>query len=61
MAANIGAPAALIAVGVASLATPPPSKHVLELVRDLRVPSGDTLYDREVRQALVERRRHVGG
>jgi cation/acetate symporter len=61
MAAIIGAPAALIAVGVASLATPPPSKHVLELVRDLRVPSGDTLYDREVRQALVERRRHVGG
>lgn len=61
MAAILGAPAALIAVGIGSLATPPPGKHVLELVRDLRVPSGDTLYDREVRQALVERRRHAGG
>jgi cation/acetate symporter len=61
MAAIIGAPAALIAVGIGSLATPPPSKHVLELVRDLRIPSGDTLYDREVRQAMADRRRHIGG
>ncbi len=61
MAAVVGAPAALIAVGVGSFLTPPPGRRVLELVRDLRVPGGDTLYDREVRQALVERRRHTGG
>ncbi|MFN3743412.1 MAG: sodium:solute symporter family transporter [Hyphomicrobiaceae bacterium] len=61
MAAALGAPAAMIAVGVGSLLTPPPGRHVLELVRDLRIPGGDTLYDREVRQTLVERRRHVVG
>jgi cation/acetate symporter len=61
MAAIAGAPAALLAVGIGSLLTPPPGRHVLELVRDLRVPGGDTLYDREVRQALVERRRQAGG
>jgi len=60
MAAIVGAPVALIAVGVGSLITPPPSRHELELVRDLRVPGGDTLYDREIRQALMERRRHMG-
>lgn len=61
MAAVLGAPAALIASAVASLMTPAPGRHVLELVRDLRVPGGDTLYDREVRQALAERRRQQGG
>jgi cation/acetate symporter len=61
MAAVIGAPAALIASAVASMMTPAPARHVLELVRDLRVPGGDTLYDREVRLALAERRRQMGG
>ena len=61
MAAIIGAPAALIATGFASLATPAPNRHVVELVRDLRVPGGDTLYDREIRQLLSERRRQMGG
>jgi cation/acetate symporter len=61
MAAVIGAPAALIASAVASMMTPAPSRHVLELVRDLRVPGGDTLYDREVRLAVAERRRQMGG
>ncbi len=57
MAAVVGAPAALIASAAASLMTPAPGRHVLELVRDLRVPGGDTLYDREVREA---RRQRVG-
>ena len=61
MAAVAGAPAALIASTVASIMTPAPARHVLELVRDLRVPGGDTLYDREVRLALAERRRQMGG
>jgi cation/acetate symporter len=61
MAAVVGAPAALIASAVASIMTPAPARHVLELVRDLRVPGGDTLYDREVRLALAERRRQMGG
>ncbi|MEO8652087.1 MAG: sodium:solute symporter, partial [Hyphomicrobiaceae bacterium] len=37
MAAVLGAPAALIASAVASMMTPAPARHVLELVRDLRV------------------------
>lgn len=61
MAAVAGAPAALIASAIASLMTPAPARHVLELVRDLRVPGGDTLYDREVRLALADRRRQTGG
>lgn len=61
MAAIVGAPAALIATGFASLATPAPDRRVLELVRDLRVPGGDTLYDREVRQLLLQQRRQTGG
>jgi cation/acetate symporter len=60
LAAILGAPAALIATGFASLATPAPGRHVLELVRDLRVPGGDSLYDREVRQVLSQRRRQAG-
>lgn len=61
MAAAIAAPIALIGVGLGSLMTPSPGRHVLELVRDLRVPGGDTLYDREIRQMVLERRRHTGG
>jgi cation/acetate symporter len=61
MAAAVAAPISLIAVGVGSLLTPAPDRHALEMVRDLRVPGGDTIYDREVRQMLVERRRHAGG
>lgn len=61
MAAAVAAPIALVAAGIGSLVTPAPNRHVLEMVRDLRVPGGDTIYDREVRQMLVERRRHTGG
>ena len=61
MAAAVAAPIALVAVGIGSLLTPAPDRYALEMVRDLRVPGGDTLYDREVRQMLAERRRHAGG
>ena len=61
MAAAVAAPISLGAVGIGSLLTPAPDRHALEMVRDLRVPGGDTLYDREVRQILAERRRHTGG
>jgi cation/acetate symporter len=61
MSAVVAAPIAVMAVAIGSLLTPAPGRHVLELVRDLRVPGGDTLYDREVRQMLIERRRQAGG
>ena len=43
-----------VAVGAAVLVshlTPTPGRHILEMVRDLRIPGGETLHDREVRQA----------
>ena len=40
-----------------SVMTPAPDRHVLEVVRELRIPGGETLYDREVRLALLQRQR----
>lgn len=56
LAAVVGIPAAAIAMIAASLATPPPSRHVLELVVDMRVPGGEILYDREMRLARLKSR-----
>ncbi|MGD9802073.1 MAG: sodium:solute symporter [Hyphomicrobiaceae bacterium] len=47
----IAVPAALIAAGIGSYLTPAPGRHILELVRDLRIPGGEAIYDREMRQA----------
>jgi cation/acetate symporter len=49
LAGALGIPAATLAVVCVTLMTPAPSRHVLELVRDLRVPGGEILYDREMR------------
>lgn len=49
LAGLLGIPAgALACVGVSAI-TASPSKHALELVRDIRVPGGEILYDREMR------------
>ncbi len=45
-----GIPAGFAAAIPISLITPPPSRHVFELVRDIRVPGGEILYDRELRE-----------
>lgn len=45
-----------IAIGV-SLVTPAPSRHVLELARDIRVPGGEILYDREMHRVKLKQRR----
>ena len=58
LAAIVGVPAGLLALISVSLLTLSPSRHSLELVRDVRVPGGEILYDREVRiQRQKERRR----
>ena len=44
-----------LAVGV-SLATPLPARHVLDMAGDLRVPGGETLYDREMRLLRLKNR-----
>jgi len=51
LAPVIALPAALVAAGIASYLTPAPGRHILEMVRDLRIPGGETIYDREMRQA----------
>jgi cation/acetate symporter len=38
LAAIVGIPSAIAAIFAVSLATPPPSRHVLTMVRDIRVP-----------------------
>ncbi len=42
---------------VASQITHAPGRHVLEMVRDLRVPGGETLFDRHVRLARLKSRK----
>lgn len=49
LAAAIGLPAGAVATIAVALATPAPPRNLLELVRDIRVPGGEILYDREMR------------
>jgi cation/acetate symporter len=48
-ATRSGLPAAFVATIAVALATPGPQRGQLELVRDIRVPGGEILYDREMR------------
>jgi cation/acetate symporter len=41
---------------MATVMTPAPGRHVLELVRDIRVPGGEIIYDRETRLQRRQRR-----
>jgi cation/acetate symporter len=56
LAGIFGIPASFMATIVASLMTPHPSRHELELVRDIRVPGGEILYDREMRLLRLKKR-----
>jgi cation/acetate symporter len=49
LAAALGLPAGTFAAVFVTLMTPAPGRHVLELVRDIRVPGGEILIDREMR------------
>ena len=44
-----GLPVGTATAMVASLLTPAPGKSVLDSMHEMRVPGGETLYDREVR------------
>jgi cation/acetate symporter len=59
LAGMFGIPASIIAAIAASLATPYPGRHVLELVRDIRVPGGEILYDREMRLLRLKKRQRL--
>lgn len=59
LAAIAGVPAGILALASVSLLTLPPSRHSLELVRDVRVPGGEILYDREMRILRQKERRRT--
>lgn len=56
LAGMFGIPASLLIGMTTSLMTPPPSRQQLELVRDIRVPGGEILYDREMRLLRLKTR-----
>jgi cation/acetate symporter len=49
LAGAMGLPAGVVAAISVALVTPPPSRQMLEFVRDIRVPGGEIVYDREMR------------
>lgn len=59
LAGMFGIPAATIATIAASLATPYPSRHERDVVRDIRVPGGEILYDREMRLLRLKKRQRT--
>jgi cation/acetate symporter len=56
LAALLGLPAGTLGVLLASAATPGPSRSMLELVRELRIPGGEVIYDREMRLLRLKHR-----
>lgn len=57
LAAVVAVPAGIAALASVSLMTLAPTRHSLELVRDVRVPGGEILYDRETRMQRQKQRR----
>ena len=54
LAGILGLPAGALGALLASIATPGPSRSVLELVREIRIPGGEVIYDREMRLSAPE-------
>lgn len=57
--AALSLPVAAAAAVAVSLITPRPEKRMLDVVRDMRVPGGETLLDRELRLQRANRKRPV--
>jgi cation/acetate symporter len=56
LAGLLGLPAGALGALLASVATPGPSRSMLELVRDIRIPGGEVVYDREMRLLRLKNR-----
>jgi len=56
LAGLLGLPAGALGVVLASVATPGPGRSMLELVRELRIPGGEVVYDREMRLLRLKNR-----
>lgn len=59
LAGVLGLPAAFLAATLATWSRPVPGPHVMEIVRDMRLPGGETLHDREIRLARLKDRQRV--
>ena len=56
LAGLFGLPAGVLGVTLASITTPGPSRSMLELVREIRIPGGEVIYDREMRLLRLKNR-----
>jgi cation/acetate symporter len=56
LAGAIGMPAGVVATIVTSMFTLKPSPHIVARLQELRVPGGETLYDRELRLQRLKTR-----
>lgn len=56
LAGLLGIPAGALGAMLASLATPAPNRRILELVREMRIPGGEVIYDREMRLFRLKNR-----
>jgi cation/acetate symporter len=56
LAGILGIPAGTIAALAASTVTPGPTRNMLEMVHELRVPGGEVIYDREMRLLRLKNR-----
>ncbi len=59
LAGIVGLPASTLGALLASLATPGPTRSMLELVREIRIPGGEVVYDREMRLMRLKNRERV--
>jgi cation/acetate symporter len=56
LAGAVALPVALAATAVAALTTPAPGRSAIDVVREVRVPGGETVYDRELRLLRLKNR-----
>jgi len=56
LAGLLGIPAAALGAVLASFASPAPNRAILEIVREMRVPGGEVIYDREMRLLRLKNR-----
>ncbi|CAN0244074.1 unnamed protein product, partial [Phaeothamnion confervicola] len=57
LSAAFGLPAAFLAAGIATRIAGRPDKHILTLLRDMRLPGGETIHDREARLQRLQQQR----
>lgn len=53
IAASVSGPCAILATVTTTLLTPVPGRTMLDVVREIRVPGGETVFDREARLARL--------